>query len=386
MANWYYVVGDESYDYLTQAQMEYNATLLTTVLRAKGWSDIAIAGALGNIQHEGILNPGQCEVGYGVPSGNNDSSYDYGLGLIQWTKPSGGNINPLLRYASANNKNWYDGDLQAEYIDYADDYSMNYGYWGWIETSTYPVSFSDFKQLNTTPSEAAYIWLYNLERPSNPSASAPTRAENAERWYSYIHYVPRLDYTGTDTLAYYREWNPYFAYDGEGDWIGMNNCTAYAFGRWNELARVTGYNTNWPIHDGSDWYADGVAKGFDHGTIPRLGAAISWTYPNGGHVAIIEEIQYDSNGNPVSFTTSNSAFNGGEPAPDTGERGPNQQGYNYFPWFYLETVYMNDLDHGNGTGSFNGFIYHPNMSPTPPIPPAPLHRKMPFIFYLKRQL
>lgn len=391
MATWYYVVGSSSYNYLTTEQKQSNALLLMSKLKALGWTDIAIAGLFGNIDYEGIFNPGQCEVDYGVPSGNDDTSYDYGLGLIQWTKPSGATLNPLLHYAGDNNKNWYDGDLQAEYLDHADDYSYTYGDWGWIQKPQYPISFQQYKQLNTTPTYAAYAWVYNLERPSDPESSGATRAANAEQWYTFIQqnsYVPRLDYVGTDTLPYYREYNAYFGYDSEGDWIGLNNCTAYAFGRWNELARVTSYNTNWPVHDGADWVSDGIAKGYQSGNVPQLGAAISWKKIVGGelvsnHVAIVEEIQYDGNGNPVSFTISQSAFNGGRPAPDTGERGPTQRGYNYFPWFWTDTVYMNNLDYVYGSGSFQGFLYHPSIIPTPTPSPATQGRKMPFIFYLR---
>ena len=170
----------------------------------------------------------------------------------------------------------------------------------------------------------------------------------------------------------------------------MNNCTAYAFGRWNELAQVTAYNTNWPTGNGCDWVRDGIAKGYSSGNVPQLGAAISWKrYENGvlvsNHVAIVEEIQYDANRNPVSFTISQSAFNGGQPAPGHGPRGPQEPGYNYFPWFWTDTVYMSNLDFSYGSGSFQGFLYHPSISPVPPTPPS-YGRKMPFIFYLKRHI
>jgi len=388
MANWYYVVGDERYDYLTQAQMEHNAILLTTVLRAKGWTDIAIAGALGNIQHEGILNPGQCEVGEGVPSGNSDTSYTGGLGLIQWTKPRAGNINPLLRYASENNKNWYDGDLQAEYIDYADDYSMNYGLWGWIESSTYPVSFSDFKQLSTTPTEAAYIWLYNLERPNDPSGSGPTRAENAERWYQYIQqasYTPRLEMGDIYTSPYYTTWNAYWTATDSGR-INMPNCTAYCFGRWNELTDTRERHSNFPTGAGYQWYSQGIAKGFTGGTVPQLGAVACWDYmgidegeyTHTGHVAVVEQINYDSQGNPVSIVTSNSAWYRGEDWDEP---------RNEYPWFYTETLDLSTINDpwGREGSQFLGFLYNENIIPIPPTPPTPTKRKMPFIFYLKRQ-
>lgn len=386
MANWYYVVGDERYDYLTQAQMEYNAILLTTVLRAKGWTDIAIAGALGNIQHEGILNPGQCEVGRGVPSGNNDTSYDYGLGLIQWTKPSAGDINPLLRYASSQNKNWYDGDLQAEYIDYADDYSMNYGYWGWIETSAYPISFSDFKQLSTSPSNAAYIWLYNLERPNDPSGSAPTRAQNAENWYQFIQqasYTPRLEMGNIYSSPYYTTWDAYYPT------YQMPNCTAYCYGRWNELCDYRESHNRFPTGMGYQWYSQGIAKGFTGGTVPQLGAVACWDYmgidegeyTHTGHVAVVEQINYDANRNPVSIVTSNSAWWRDE---DEGIGTPTE-GY---PYFYTETINLSSINDpwGRDQSQFLGFLYNENIIPVPPVPPTPTHRKMPFIFYLKRHI
>lgn len=402
---WNCVVGSASFNYLTEAEKNSNALLLANILRGKGWNDIAIAGLFGSVSIEGIFNPGQCEVNYGVPTGNQDTSYNWGLGFIQWTKPSGGNINPLLQYAYDNNANWWDGDLQAEYLDHCDDPSYTYYLWGWLQDPDYPYTFQQFKTSMESPAQAAKVWLYNVERPGHSDSEA-IRAEYAEDWYNFLRdsaYTPRLDYTGTDTSPYYTTYNPYWSWtieDGERVWLGMNNCTAYAFGRWNELAQVSGYNTRWPLGDGANWVRDGIAKGYQSGNVPQLGAAISWKKYDGegvlisNHVAIVEEIQYDGNGNPVSFTISQSAFNHNRPAPDRpDQRGPNQVGYNYFPWFWTDTVYMNNLDFVYGSGSFQGFLYHPSISPvpTPPIPPVPpgpssIGRKMPFIFYLKRHI
>ena len=397
MANWNYVVGADSFSYLTQEEKEENALIIADILRPLGWSDAAIAGVMGNMSIEGIFNPGQGEVGYGLPSSIYDTSYAGGLGLIQWTKPSGGNINPLLRYAQTKNKEWWDGDMQVEYLDHCDDPDYTFYLWGWSTSpsTAIDISFDDFKQL-TSPTYCASIWFRNVERPADPTASESLRQQYAAEWYNYItthsNYVPRLDYTGTDTSPYYTTYNPYWSWtieEGERVWLGMNNCTAYAFGRWNELAQVSGYNTYWPLGDGADWVRDGIAKGYESGNVPRLGAAISWKKgTSSNHVAIVEEIQYDSNNNPVSFTISQSAFNHNTPAPGTGDRGPDQAGYNYFPWFWTDTVYMNNLDFVYGSGSFQGFLYHPNISPSPipPTPPTPTNRKMPFIFYLKRHL
>ena len=353
--------------YLSQAEMENNAQMFYSRMSAYGFSLNAIAGMLGNIQTESGINPGIWE---------SLDPYEGGYGLVQWT--------PYTKYSEWAGSNWLDnGDKECERILFEFANGIQY-----YPTESYPISASQFMTSNLSPEDLASAFLYNYERPAS-YASNQTRRSQARAWYNYlitnVAYIPRLDYTGTDTLPYYTIYNPYWTYDSDNEWIGMNNCTAYAFGRWNELAQVTAYNTNWPTGDGEQWYSQGIAKGFAYGDIPILGAAISWSYSGGGHVAIVEEIFYDSNGNPTHFTTSNSAFNHGQPAPDTGERGPNQQGYNYFPWFYLETVYMNNLDNGYGTGSYNGFIYHPNIQPAPPTPTT-TGRKMPFIFYLKRHI
>lgn len=382
MANWYYVVGDQSFSYLTEQQKQYNAEILTRVLRAKGWTDYAIAGAIGNIEYEGILNPGQCEVGMGVPYGVTDSSYAGGLGLIQWTKPSGGSINPLLRYAQQNNKDWYDGDMQADYLDHADDYSYTYGYWGWIATSTYDISFSEYKQSTNSPSHCAKAWLYNLERPGNPSASENIRAQNAESWYQYIQqfsYVPRLSMGNIYSSVYYTTADAYYPT------YQMPNCTAYVYGRWNELCDYRQPHNLFPTGMGYQWYSQGINKGFSGGTVPMLGAVACWDYmgyddgeyTHTGHVAVVEQINYDSNNNPVSIVTSNSAWN-----RDPGWDNPQDR----FPWFYTETILLSDINDpwGRDQSHFEGFLYNSNIQPVPPTPPTPTGRKMPFIFYFKR--
>lgn len=363
--------------YLTQAEMENNAQMFYLRMTAYGFSLNAIAGMLGNIQTESGINPGIWE---------SLDPFEGGYGLVQWT--------PYSNYSNWAGAGWENnGDKQCERINYEFANGLQY-----YPTGSHPLTAGQFKVSNASAADLAETFLYNYERPADPSASVAARRSQGTAWYQYllntVAYTPRLDYTGTDTLPYYTTYNPYWSWGtdeyGNPEWEGMNNCTAYAFGRWNELAQVTGYNTNWPLGNGADWVRDGIAKGYASGTVPQLGAAISWKKVNGqgvltsNHVAIVEEIQYDSNGNPVSFTISQSAFNNGQPAPGHGPRGPQEPGYNFFPWFWTDTVYMNNLDFVYDPGSFQGFLYHPSISPTPPVPPT--GRRMPFIFYLKRIL
>lgn len=180
------------------------------------------------------------------------------------------------------------------------------------------------------------------------------------------NYYPRLDYNGTDTLDYYTSANPFFtSYEWnpntqEYEWLWMPNCTSYAYGRMNENAQEHNYNTRWCLNNGEDWYSVWQSKGYPVSqTVPALGAAMCWTYTDGrqgGHVSIIEEITYDSDGvTPLYLTTSNSAWNGYQPP-----RYPQ----NAFPWFYLEHISMSNLNHHAGQ-LFLGFCYHPDLDPAP---------------------
>lgn len=371
--------------YLSDAEMRNNAEMFYDAMHNLGFSLNAIAGILGNAQTESGINPGIWE---------SLDPFNGGYGLLQWT--------PYTNYSNWAGTGWQDnGQKECERIQYEFLNGIQY-----YPTVSYPMLALEFMTSLDSPEDLAETFLYNYERPADPSSSVNARRTQARAWFDYLtvySYTPRLTYTGTDSSPYYTIWNPYWSWgtDAHGNptWLGMNNCTAYAFGRWNEIAQVTGFNYNWPTGNGEDWYSQGIAKGFAYGNVPQLGAAISWSYPGGGHVAVVEQINYDAQGNPTSFVTSNSAYNHGQPKPGTGSRGPNQAGYNDFPWFYLETVDMNNLDNGYGTGSYNGFIYHPNIHstpvppgppptpPTPPTPPAPYTgSKMPFMLYLKRIL
>lgn len=171
--------------------------------------------------------------------------------------------------------------------------------------------------------------------------------------------------------------------------VGLPNCTCYCYGRWNEISAVT-QDPGWGFYgNGGDWYREGVIAGYQHDTNwnPQVGALISWNYGDAGHVAVVEQIIYDANNNPIGIITSNSAWRreyaqGGEAAntngcaPNFEWQDPTTGTANGFPFFYLNTVYASNPDAGNGAGSFNGFIYHPDFPPdVPPTPPVPVISK-----------
>lgn len=133
------------------------------------------------------------------------------------------------------------------------------------------------------------------------------------------------------------------------------------FGRFNELANVTGYNTNWPTGDGYQWFLQAPGKGLQTGNVPQLGSCICWWYQDDdpphdptGHTAIVEEIFYDAYGNWTHLTTSNSAWDRPIGTP-----------VEAFPYFYTRTIYRSSIDYvpGHPEAYCQGFIYHPDFPP-----------------------
>lgn len=174
-------------------------------------------------------------------------------------------------------------------------------------------------------------------------------------------YEPRLTDTGIQGNPYWYSDNVYYTAG-----YGMPNCTCYALGRWYELQGSSEAFNFLSYGDGKDWYNMGVNAGYEHSaTIPQLGAAVSWTYPGSGHVAIVEEINYNDDGTVNNIVTSNSAWQS--------------------TFFFTRTLYASDGYKYRDGATLNGFIYHPNITPTPtpPTPTPTTKSKMPLWMMLR---
>ena len=82
-------------------------------LKGLGLSDIAVAGAMGNVHYEsGGFNPTMVEKGHEFDNA--------GIGLCQWTnypRTSGsGRHTNLINFANSRGKEWSDGDIQVEFL------------------------------------------------------------------------------------------------------------------------------------------------------------------------------------------------------------------------------------------------------------------------------
>jgi len=88
-------------------------------------------------------------------------------------------------------------------------------------------------------------------------------------------FMPRTTAPSKDNKYYYSSNNRYYSND-----YGMPNCTAYAYGRFNELRGK--YTNDLYYGDAENWYAGTTA--YKKGQVPKLGAIICW---KSGNVKIV---------------------------------------------------------------------------------------------------
>lgn len=153
--------------YLSMEQMQGNALEVYTYLAARGWSINAIAGLCGNMQSESNINPG---IWQDLISGN----YSGGFGLVQWT--------PATNYTDWAVRNGYDITDPKGQLYWIDIVTTQAGQW--IPTSSYPLSFNDFKTSTGSPENLASAFLKNFER-AGVEVEADRRSQ-ARYWYDFL--------------------------------------------------------------------------------------------------------------------------------------------------------------------------------------------------------
>lgn len=153
-------------------------------------------------------------------------------------------------------------------------------------------------------------------------------------------FIPRLTAPAEDD-PYYTTYSPYW----QGH-VGMPNCTAYSYGRINELKQVTSYadaltRTHLSRRNARKWWDenDGYARGQD----PQVGAVAVFNgiarTPQGdtyGHVMVVEKVDDDA----VTLSGSDADVDG------SGGR-----------YFYVDTMTMDGLRDPSYHGGLIGFVY-----------------------------
>jgi surface antigen len=336
----YYGTDKSSSQALSDDQQQVNALYIAKVLSSNGWTLNAIAGLLGNIQAESALNPGRWQ---SEAVGSSSAGY----GLIQWTgssihtKWSGlkgqdystmdANLDHLLTEVK-NNDSWIKGDSKQKALKQGNPN---------ISSTALALGYQDFTKSTESPYDLACVFVFYRERCYVSLYGSATERQNlckkrggyAEKWYTFlggkgsfgmgIQFPARLEVgtfnediakTGEAAPDYIKNFykNPKGNYSDSTYGIPNNkqgtkptktfgNCTAYAYGRFWEIAdcakSLTGKESqpaNVLSGNAGEWYTKNQAqREYEFGLEPKLGAVICF---NGGHVAIVEEITNKDNG------------------------------------------------------------------------------------------
>ena len=226
-------------------------------------------------------------------------------------------------------------------------------------------SFSHIKEAlleTTTIEEACSVWLKMYEIPEDPYHDGyvtlgKKRAEYAEEIIAacrYADFIPRLEWEGTGlTLEEAERLSEWYGSDspfgncGGNDWSVAGhhgNCVSYAWGRRCELE---GERTKLGPYTAYAWYKhaveDGIYETGERGAYLKPGAVVCWgVYGDDDahqHVAIIEYIERDSDGNITKIVTGNSSFT-------------------YQKVFYNVTFSsQEELENASYDGPFQGYIF-----------------------------
>lgn len=156
--------------YLTQAEMETNATYIYWYLGRLGWSINAVAALLGNMEAESTINPGIWE-------SLDEGDTSQGFGLVQWTPAT-----KYLNWCSAHGLEPAAMDSALQRIEYELEHGLQY-----IATSAYPLSFAEFKVSTKSPYYLGMAFVTNYERPRDITTA---RGTNAEKWYQFLLTLP----------------------------------------------------------------------------------------------------------------------------------------------------------------------------------------------------
>lgn len=154
--------------YLTQAQMEHNATLVWRYFGSRGWSLEAVSAMLGNMQTESTINPGIWE---------SLTANTGGYGLVQWT--------PHTKYSEWAGQGWQNnGNKQCERIEYEKDNGLQWFQNPAVTPSNPPITFKEFSTSTLPVGTLADYFLWYYEHPGEPIQS--NRAKQAQKWYTFL--------------------------------------------------------------------------------------------------------------------------------------------------------------------------------------------------------
>lgn len=159
--------------WLSEDESLQNAQTVVDYFKGKGWTKNALSAMLGNMRHESSINPDMYEYGYSWES-------DRGYGLVQWTPRS-----KYWDWAVSNGLSPRLGDSQLARIQFEVDSNIQ-----WIQTSSYPLSFAQFRNSTQSVSYLTEAFTWNYERPNATAGqeSMPERKAFAQRCFNELNW------------------------------------------------------------------------------------------------------------------------------------------------------------------------------------------------------
>ena len=152
--------------FLTEQEMQNNATYIYYYLSQRGWTMNAVAGMLGNMETESTINPGIWQ--------NLNEGVGPAFGLVQW--------DPFTKYTNWSEENGLEPsemDSALKRIEWELENGEQY-----YPTTDYPETFAEFKVSTADPYYLGMAFLRNYERPADPDQTA--RGTQAEKWYAFL--------------------------------------------------------------------------------------------------------------------------------------------------------------------------------------------------------
>lgn len=172
----------------TSQEAQDNAVMIYNALFPYGWTVNAVAGLLGNIALESGYNPWMWEGGFSqdtrVASTDTSALTDsvHGYGLLQFTSASTYCWDSTAQGLPDFGPNYLDipgnrndGTAQCQFV-----HLTHVG--KYLETSAYPETYDQYIASNQSADYLAAAWLYNYQRPLDPSATVAQRQAEALYW------------------------------------------------------------------------------------------------------------------------------------------------------------------------------------------------------------
>lgn len=350
----------------------HNAVKIHSALSGYGWSESAIAGILGNMQHESSIDPAfiQATNRYRLPNSAanlsdvpnevmqnfymeyyDDSNKAYGIGLVQWDG-LGITRQKLVGFCMNNGYIWYDGNAQMARL--LDEYTRNIQ---WQTRTYYGVTWTwqNYVTNTRTPEESARIWLGCYEI----SSGLTYRQQNARFWYDY--------FTQTDWISGHDFASLALAYDPDITGVDIPysqlDCIGFVNKVWQDIPIVaqnswsltSGTNSLWrstrtfqtisPIGQNPTpelWYKDTISNCIEtYGIIPE-GALLFHQISDEGPPAIPSQYEGDGIGNFAHigiFCGNNEVMqSGGRDSSTVPGGGVHRSAYDSAAWNYCAFV------------------------------------------------